>query len=60
MPLLSVNDRQQGVKRLMDAKFHLTDWEARMLALLIDDSAVEILKDQQAIKAAEREKYWSF
>ena len=44
----------------MDAKFHLTDWEARMLALLIDDSAVEILKDQQAIKAAEREKYWSF
>jgi hypothetical protein len=60
MPLLLVSDRQAGIRRIMDAKIHLTQWEARMFALLIDDSAVAILEDQQAIKRAEPEKYWSY
>jgi hypothetical protein len=60
MPLLSVPDIQSGIQKIMDAKLHITEYEARMLALLIDDLPVEILKDQQAIASADREKYWAY
>jgi hypothetical protein len=59
MPLLSDNDRQIAVKRVLDSRHRvITVWDAEMIGRLLDIPATTILQDVQALKNLYPDLYW--